>query len=256
MTMDRASAADRKSSPSSAGWCHAILAAFITFFAGPLTANDLTAVMQPSKATYEVEFRGINAGTIEFTLRAAGDDRYVYESRSNARGIARLVVRNEVHESSTFVLADGDVRPLSYSLDDGSSDTAKDTRLEFDWNANRATGTHENQAIEIPLTAGVQDRISAQVAVMRALASGTRPERIAFIDRNELKHYVYTHEGTEQIKTPLGQFDTVVYSSTRDGSSRVSRIWYAPELGFTPVRAEQVRRGKVETTMTLSRLER
>lgn len=219
-------------------------------------ADAVTEVLKPSVATYSVEFRGINAGTIAFALRTTAPGQFVYESRSNARGIARLVIRNEVHEASTFALVDGGLQPVSYLLDDGSADTSKDTRLEFDWSARLARGQHENQPLELTLTPGLQDRMSVQVFVMMQLAAGQEPGELAFIDRNEIKSYRYTKEGTERLKTVSGEVDTVIYSSTREGSSRVSKIWYAPSLGYIPVRAEQVRRGNVETILTLAKLDR
>jgi hypothetical protein len=36
----------------------------------------------------------------------------------------------------------------------------------------------------------------------------------------------------------------------------VSRVWHAAALGQVPVRAEQVRKGKVETVMELIELDR
>lgn len=219
-------------------------------------AADSNSVLVPSVATYSVQYRGINAGTIAFALRNPAPGRFVYESRSNARGIARLVIRNEVHEASTFIVADGRIEPQSYLLDDGSKDTAKDTRLEFDWSAGVARGEHENQPLELKLAPGLQDRMSVQVLVMQQLARGEEPGRLDFIDRDEVKAYQYAKEGTARLTTPVGEVDTVIYSSTREGSSRVSRIWYAPSLGYTPVRAEQARRGKVETVLELVKLER
>lgn len=231
-----------------------LLASSVT--AATPAADAVAAVLQPSVATYGVEFRSIDAGTIAFTLRSPAPGQFIYESRSNARGLARLVIRNEVHEASTFALVDDELQPLSYLLDDGSSDTSKDTRLEFDWSARLARGKHENEPLELALTPGLQDRMSVQVFVLMQLAAGEDPGEIAFIDRNEVKSYRYTKEGTGRLKTAVGEVDTVIYSSTRDGSSRVSKIWYAPALGYLPVRAEQVRRGKVETVLTLVDLKR
>jgi hypothetical protein len=148
------------------------------------------------------------------------------------------------------------IRPAAYVLDDGSKDTSRDTRLEFDWTANVAKGQHEDQPVELPLAPGLQDRMSMQIAVMQQLATGIEPTRIDYIDRNVIKHYLYTREGTARLKTAVGEVDTVIYSSTREGSTRVSKIWYAPSLGYTPVRGEQLRRGKVETVLTLTALKR
>lgn len=219
-------------------------------------AAENESVFKPSVATYSVEYRGIDAGTIAFSLSTPEPGRFTYESRSNAKGMARLVIRNEVHEASTFIVTGGRIQPQSYLLDDGSKDTAKDTRLEFDWSAGVARGEHENQPLELKLAPGLQDRMSVQILVMQQLAQGEEPGSLDFIDRDEVKAYRYTREGTARLATPAGEVDTVIYSSTREGSSRVSRIWYAPSLGYTPVRAEQVRRGKVETVLELVKLER
>lgn len=213
-------------------------------------------VFAPSTATYRVEFRGINAGTLAFTMRPLAAGRYVYESVATPRGLAKLFVRGAVREASTFALDGGAIRPLEYVLDDGSPRTADDTQLAFDWDRGIASGQHEDAPVQIALAPGVQDRMSVQVLVMQQLASGVDPGRIAFIDRNELKEYEYRREGPATIETPLGRFETVVYSSTRAGSSRVSRIWYAPALAYTPVRGEQLRRGSVETVLTLVSIDR
>jgi hypothetical protein len=48
----------------------------------------------------------------------------------------------------------------------------------------------------------------------------------------------------------------VIYESKREGSNRTARFWMAPSLEFLPVRAEQIRKGKVETVMLLQKVDR
>lgn len=214
------------------------------------------SVFQPSKVTFKAEYRGITAGTIAISLLDAGQGKYTYESRATAGGLAKLIVHHEIREASTFALENNQIRPLSYVLDDGSADTSKDTRLEFDWKAGVARGQHEDVPLELPLKPDLQDRMSVQVWIMQKLAAGEPLGTIEFIDRDEIKDYQYTNEGTAKIKTAIGDIDTVIYSSTRPNSTRVSRFWYAPSLGFLPVRAEQQRKGKVETVLTVLKVER
>jgi len=216
-------------------------------------AGDLGVA--PFVGTYSVEYRGIRAGTIDFILRknAAG---FVYESVAHPRGLARLVVDDKVREASEFVVRDGRIVPLAYELDDGTKSTSEDTRLTFDWTAAKARGMHENKAIELPLAEGVQDRMSAQIVIMQMLAAGKPPTTLTFIDRDALKEYSYVRLKSERIKTALGEIDTVVYSSSRPGSNRVSRLWYAPALGYAPVRGEQERKGKVETVFEVVSIKR
>ncbi len=215
-----------------------------------------TYIPQPSKVTFHAEFRGINVGTIDYSLREESPGRYVYQLHGNAEGLASLIIRNDPIEASTFVVENNVIKPLAYVLDDGSKATAQDTRLTFDWTANVARGQHEDQPVELPLSPGLQDRMSLQVLIMQKLAAGMELGRITFIDRNRIREYVYTREGTSVQKTAIGDVETVIYSSTREGSSRINRYWYAPKLGFLPVRLEQVRNGKVESVLTVLKLER
>jgi hypothetical protein len=221
-----------------------------------LAASAAPTVFQPSKVTFKAEYRGITAGTITISLLDAGQGKYIYETRANAGGLAKLIVHHEIREASTFTLENNQIRPLSYVLDDGSPDTSKDTRLEFDWKAGVARGQHEDMPVELPLKPDMQDRMSVQVWIMQKLAAGEAFGGVEFIDRNEVKDYLYTNEGTAKLKTAVGDIDTVIYSSTRPNSTRVSRFWYAPSLGFLPVRAEQQRKGKVETVLSVLKVER
>jgi hypothetical protein len=109
--------------------------------------------------------------------------------------------------------------------------------------------------VNLPLEPGVQDRLSSQIEVMRLLLQGREPDVIPLIDDNKVKRYHYRRTRTENVKTALGEFETIVYESSRATSKRVSRMWHAPALGYIPVRAEQIRSGKLETVMQLVALE-
>jgi hypothetical protein len=102
----------------------------------------------------------------------------------------------------------------------------------------------------------VQDSLSVQVALMCALAAGQSPKSFQLIDKDEVKEYQYTHERDEKLDTPVGKLDTVVYTSQKKGSKRLTRLWIAPSLGFLPVRAEQVNKGKRELQLQLKAVER
>jgi hypothetical protein len=157
---------------------------------------------------------------------------------------------------SVFRIRDGQVVPLSYRSDDGSKSTARDVTLEFAWEEDRVTGIAEDQPVNVALQPGTQDAMSVQVALMRELGAGRAPERFWLIDKDELKRYDYTSEGTARSATALGELDTIVYRSQREGSKRVTRLWLAPSLGYLAVRAQQMRGDRVEFTMTLRKLEK
>ena len=97
-------------------WAAAALLAVAA--SGPaLAASAAPSVFQPSRITFKAEYRGITAGTITISLLDAGQGNYIYESRANAGGLARLIVHHEIREASTFTLENNQIRPLAYVLD-------------------------------------------------------------------------------------------------------------------------------------------
>jgi hypothetical protein len=201
----------------------------------------------PFAATYTVSFRGINAGELHSTLRPEAPGEFVYETRATPRRLARLFVSSKAVERSVMRIDDNGVRPLSWFSNDGRSDN---DALEFAWSEEKVSGTVSGERVDLPTEPRLQDRLSMQIAVITALLRGEELGSISMIDAR-VKQYNYTRAGTERIKTSAGEFETVLYESTRPGSSRTSRFWHSPELGFLPVRAEQLRNGKVETVMEL-----
>jgi Protein of unknown function (DUF3108) len=215
-------------------------------------------VPQPFSATYAVTFRGINAGTITFDFaRDAATGRYIYESHASPTGLARLFISRAALERSVIEIDAAGIRPIVWQLDDGKSGKEDDGELRFDWSRNTVSGEVEGEKVELQAEPGTQDRSSIQIAVATSLLRGVEPGTVALIDDNRVKRYTYTKKENAVVDSALGKLDTVIYESAREGgSSRTSRFWMAPSLEFLPVRAEQIRKGKVETVMLLQKLER
>jgi hypothetical protein len=225
-----------------------------------LTSNAQAdgAVPRPFSATYAVSYRGIGAGTITFTFsQDPTTGRYIYETRPNPGTLARLFVSKAAVERSVMEIDATGTRPIEWQLDDGKSGKDADGELRFDWSRNTVTGVVEGEPVNLTAEPGTQDRSSIQIAVTTALLRGVEPGTIPLIDDNRIKHYLYTKKEQATVDSALGKLDTVIYESTREGgSSRTSRFWMAPSLEYLPVRAEQIRKGKVETVMVLQKVDR
>lgn len=222
----------------------------------PIPLWAASGEVQPFAGTYSVNWHGMNAGTTEIDLQRDGGAGYRYRSRANARGMFRAFFSDEITQTSWLELDDG-VRPVRYRADDGSDDTERDVALDFDWISGRVTGTAERKPVSLPVAPGTQDAMSIQIAVMRDLARGTRPAIYVMIDKDRIKEYQYIFEGEAKLKTAIGELPTVVYRAERVGSSRrATRTWYAPSLGFVPVRAERLKEGKREWLMEVRSLKR
>jgi hypothetical protein len=212
--------------------------------------------LTPFSADFEIVYRGMNAGSTTLELTAEGGERWRYVSRANARGVFKLALAGEIRQTSQFVLSNGTPRPLRYVADDGTEDVQRDIRLDFDWRAGRVRGTAEARPVDLPLREGLQDGMSVQIALMRELQEGRAPQRFLLIDKDEIKEYLYESLGPARLRTAAGELDTVIWSSRRPGSDRVTRVWYAPSLGHLPVQAERRRGDRTEWTMHLKTMRR
>jgi hypothetical protein len=210
----------------------------------------------PFTARYGFEWRGMSAA--EATLRLERDlgDRWKYTSSTAPRGLGRLFRSRPVVTESLLQQTPAGMRPLSYRADDGSDSTEKDLALDFDWEHGRVSGLAGERRIDVVVPAGTQDDLSVQIALMYELLAGREPQGFRVFDEKGVREYRYVHEGSATLDTPLGKVATEVYRSQRDRSPRATRFWCAPDFGYLPMRVEQRRKGEVEWTMEIRRLNR
>ena len=219
--------------------------------------ESAASVLQPFTVLQSVQYKSINAGISTLRLTRTAADHWTYSSRSEARGLARLLLPGDITLTSQFALVGGQVQPLRYRGDSGSSDDSKNISFDFDWAHNRVTGVVEREPVSLRLRPGVQDDLSAQIATVLALARGKNlPTSLWVVDKDELKEYAYHYEGTARLNTAIGVLDTVIVSTQRKGSPRTLRTWFAPSLGYVPVKAERSRLGTVEFAMAIRSLKR
>jgi hypothetical protein len=229
-----------------------ILLALAALLASTMTRADALD-LKPFKATYTAEWKGMNAGTSTLELRHAGPDLYSYSSVSTARGMFKLAFSEALTQTSTFRLHEGEVRPLTFR---GTDDKQRPINLDFDWTKLRITGEAKEHSVDLELPSAAQDPMSLQISVLRGLASGKVTPTVWMIDSDKLKEYQLQLEGTARIETGLGELDTVIYTSKRAGSDRMTRTWVAPALGYLPVKAERIRGKKTEFTLKIESVDR
>jgi hypothetical protein len=204
--------------------------------------------LAPFSAHYVADWKGISVASSEIQLKSGADpSQYVYNWSITARGILRLAYHDDLIQTSWLTISDGHARPNKYSGRQGS----QVLELNFDWPNKRVTGTSEGKPVDINLVDGAQDVMSIQVEVMLDLQHGTLPKTFQIIDKDQMKEFIYTQEGTARIRTAIGELDTVIVTSQRTGNNRILRMWFAPSLGFAPVQAERSRDGNIEFAIRL-----
>jgi hypothetical protein len=212
---------------------------------------------QPYTARYQVSYRGLHGGEIEASFsRGKEPNLWQYETRAFPSLLGRLAVSTAAHELGRMQITPAGVRPLSFDFEDGSTAGEKDVHVSYDWAGGKATGTAKGTTVVLDLVPGTQDTASVQAAMIQELLAGRKPQGFRLITGNKVHEYRYWSEGTQQVTTPFGRFEAVVWANQRPGSNRVSRVWHAPALGYVPVQAIQYRKGKAEVEMKLEALRR
>jgi hypothetical protein len=209
--------------------------------------------LEPFKITFTAEWKGISAATSTLELRKAGPGTFVFATVNTPRGLFRMALPDSLTQASTFKVVEGRIVPLNFR---GADEKERPVDLTFDWQNKRVTGTAKQHAVDIEIPADAQDPMSLQIASLRDLARGTIQNPVSLVDGDgKLKEYELKQEGTERLDTALGTLDTIVYTSRRAGSERVTRTWVAPALGYLPVKAERTRGKKTEFTLLVESVE-
>jgi hypothetical protein len=118
------------------------------------------------------------------------------------------------------------------------------------------TGVYEDNKVDMPMPPGIQDDLSVQIALMVELLRGHTPDKFVLLSGSSVREYRYSRDGEETLKTPVGTVQTVIYTSEKQYSPRVTRFWCAPSLGYIPLRVQQKRKDDVEWTMEVQSVKR
>ena len=129
----------------------------------PSRPNAFADELVPFEASYTWIWHGLRLPNRNYSCRRAMAT-WIYQSRSEPRGIGRLMSERPV-QRSVMRVTDAGVQPLTYQADDGTPSTKRDADVTYDWNAHRVNGTYEDKKVDMPLVPGIQDDLSVHLFV-------------------------------------------------------------------------------------------
>jgi hypothetical protein len=214
-------------------------------------AHGAEPVLATYTATYQVEYKGRNAGLAEFSLGYdAAQDVYTFRSYLKVKGLLRVIAPNPAIEHSVFVVRDGRIQPREFRYEDGTRKGGNNFQGHFDWDAQKVVLEGE-QRVELDVAPGTLDRGSLQVALMHDMSAQRALGPYVLADNDSLKTYELTLVGEERMATPLGELGVLRYRQQRVGSSSSTSLWVAPSLKHLPVRMERQRGDETDTIFVL-----
>lgn len=220
-------------------------------------ARSAAPELRPFTVRYQVTYMNVSGGILQGSLHREGNGpQWVYETTVEPSLLGRMLVAEDAVGRATMTIGPDGVRPLSFRLEDGKSSTRNDVRYDYDWTAMRVRGKAKSKPVDVALVPGAQDAGSIQPAILLALLSGRAPAEVPVMSGTRLRTYRYVNEGKATIDTAVGRVETVIWSSTREGSDRMTRSWHAPALGFVPVQVVNYRDGKPQSVLRMVELKR
>jgi hypothetical protein len=203
-----------------------------------LMATSAYASPKQFTADYTLSTMGLEIGEARRTLRADGDDRFVFESLSIPKGIATWFISDRLLERSVWQDVNGQVRPQEYLYRRSGGRKNKLIEMSFDWKDHVVQGLDGNRHWHMDLPEGTLDKLSFQLALMQDLKQGKRKLSYRIADKGEVIIYNVRILGNEGVKTPLGTFKTIKVQQVRKSNERGLTLWAAPSLDFMPVKIE------------------
>ena len=208
------------------------------------------AQLTPHIAEYKVKI-SVLGGKLRTNFHTL-EGGYRAESVIEATGLSRIIAGGSIREASRFSIHNGSLLPDEYDSADSLTSDKQVVDFTFDWTEKQVSGFIDGEPFQSSLDGNVHDRVSLQYGLMYDLLNGGEAERYSLQDAEELKLLTIRNIGTKSIKVPYGQYDAVGIQHQREGSSRVTTLWCAEELGYLPVVIEQHRKGKLRMRAVLS----
>lgn len=204
----------------------------------------------PHAAEYEVKI-SLLGGRLNTHL-SASDGYYAAVHRIEPTGIAGVIAGGSIEEMARFTVTDEGVVPQSYRSNDTLTNDKTQAEVEFDWDARKLEGTVDDAAYAVALEGLAHDRVSIQYQLMHDLLTGNPTDTYVLYDIDEFKTLEISRLGTRTMDVPAGEFRVVGIQHRKQGSSRVTTLWCAEELGYLPVVIEQHRKGKLQLRASLA----
>ena len=224
-----------------------VLAAFISSAAVPAQPGWIAEYT----AEYEVRNGGRHLADAVFRVAHDTSGKYTFSSSARARGILRLARPDPAVDWSEFSLVEGRIVPMLFRYEDGSRKGEDNFSVTFDATSGEVRISGAGGPQTLPFEPGLLDRGSIQVALMRDLGACRLPDSYHYVDDDGLGEYHFERVEDLPVETGIGTLETVRFSQRREGSSRQTVLWLAPELDYLPVRIEQIRNGEIDTSFAL-----
>jgi len=198
-------------------------------------------------ASYSLHSMGTRFAAMKRSFSRLDNDEFLYQSETSTVGLLALFRKDHIIEKSTWHFSGGQLQPLLYSYEHTGGKKDRDVNVKFDWSTRRITNSINGSSWQMPIQAYIMDKLLYQLAIMYDLEKGRKDISYVIADGGKIKQYDFELVGEERLQTPIGEFSTLKLSRHKPNSRRKTVIWCARELGYMPVKVENIENNGRET---------
>ena len=201
------------------------------------------------KLIYDTSYNGMVLGEIVETL-IHDNQNYAITSEGRGRGI--LAIAPVLKRTSRGHITPQGLRPDEFRDQRGQRFVLT---ARFDWTARSVTQDKNGKDPEtLPMPTTAQDPLSLAYTFAFFPPTGKTFE-VMRADGRWLTSFRFAVVGTEKLKTPAGELQTLHISKERDGpDDKATDIWFASEHSYLPVRVLVVEKDGTRVDQVLTRI--
>lgn len=214
-----------------------LLLSLLTFCCGQPHAGELSGDFV---ASYSLHSMGTRFADMKRSFSKLDNGEYVYRSETHTVGLLALFRNDHIVEQSTWRFARGQLQPELYSYEHTGGKRDRDVVVKFDWQNRRIINSVNGSSWHMPIQAYIMDKLLYQLAIMYDLEKGKKKISYTIADGGKIKNYDFELIGKDRLTTPIGNFTALKLIRHKPNSRRKTVIWCARELGYMPIKVENV----------------
>jgi hypothetical protein len=227
--------------------------ALASFWPAPAPAMEGMAIA-PYEARYSIYRNGKLTGKMEVELLQHGDRWIIRSAGTGTYGLARILGARDTEEVRGRA-PQGSFRPERYQRHTLVAGLDESWTVAFDWDDRRVSISHnDHEPLVLDMVGDSLDPLSLKLEMRRRMASENPDLRFHMVEEDEIDEQNFRALPEERIETSLGCLVTLPVEKIRHNSSRYTRAWHAPELGFIEVRMEHGKTGGNHLEMRITEL--
>lgn len=228
----------------------------IAFIAACVYAGACAA-LPPHRVSlsYELSYNGIVAAELTEVLEHDGK-HFSLHAEGRGTGLGALLYRGAARRSCRGEITSAGLRPLQFREQRGDKPAAV---AKFDWVNKTLTQEYEGKVETTAMPPQLQDRLSFLYDFAFQSAPDLSPGKViraVLTDGRGLSRFAYKVAGTELLKTPAGEMQTVHLVKQRENKDdKGTELWFAREHNYLPVRILVLEKDGARIDQVLTRME-